>query len=147
MSILAYIIAPPASLSASSCQTHLCRLYHLRFCTCLHWNRCVRLIAVRVLAAIFLGRQTSQARTFWNIFHYVIGYGVIVLSIINMFRGFSVSNTGRSWRNAYFCVIVSLGCVALTLEVITWFLACKRRNKKTMEEISAEDNITPQEII
>ncbi|KAI9115786.1 hypothetical protein K1719_013455 [Acacia pycnantha] len=100
-----------------------------------------------VLAAIFLGRQTSQARTFWNIFHYVIGYGVIVLSIINMFRGFSVSNTGRSWRNAYFCVIVSLGCVALTLEVITWFLACKRRNKKTMEEISAEDNITPQEII
>ncbi|KAI9115723.1 hypothetical protein K1719_013392 [Acacia pycnantha] len=95
---------------------------------------------VQVLAAIFLrpGKH-HKLRTFWNIFHYVIGYGVIVLSIIiNMFRGFSVSNTGRSWRNAYFCVIVSLGCMALTLEVITWFLACKRRNKKTMEEISAD---------
>ncbi|KAI9115598.1 hypothetical protein K1719_013267 [Acacia pycnantha] len=102
----------------------------------------------KVLAAIFLRPDKHhKLRTFWNIFHYVIGYGVIVLSIINMFRGFSVSNTGRSWRNAYFCVIVSLGCVALTLEVITWFLACKRRNKKTMEEISGDDNITPQEII
>ncbi|KAI9115711.1 hypothetical protein K1719_013380 [Acacia pycnantha] len=146
--ILAYIIGTAASLSASSCQTHLCRLYHL---SVLYMppleSLCSSRSCIRVLAAIFLGRQTSQARTFWNIFHYVIGYGVIVLSIINMFRGFSISNTGRSWRNAYFCVIVSLGCVALTLEVITWFLACKRRNKKTMEEISAEDNITPQEII
>ncbi|KAI9115668.1 hypothetical protein K1719_013337 [Acacia pycnantha] len=103
---------------------------------------------VQVLAAIFLRPDKHhKLRTFWNIFHYVIGYGVIVLSIINMFRGFSVSNTSRSWRNAYFCVIVSLGCVALTLEVITWFLAFKRRNKKTIEEISAEDNITPEEII
>ncbi|KAI9115661.1 hypothetical protein K1719_013330 [Acacia pycnantha] len=101
-------------------------------------------IGIAVFVSIFLGRQTSQARTFWNIFHYVIGYGVIVLSIINMFRGFSVSNTGRSWRNAYFCVIVSLGCVALTLEVITWFLACKRRNKKTMEEILLRTTLHPK---
>ncbi|KAI9073306.1 hypothetical protein K1719_044741 [Acacia pycnantha] len=104
---------------------------------------------VQVLAAIFLRRQTSQGRIFWNIFHYVMGYGVICLSIFNMFRGFSFSNSSHSWKNAYFGVIVSLGCVALILEAITWFSFCKRRNKKKMnlKETSADDNIPPQEIV
>ncbi|KAI9077229.1 hypothetical protein K1719_040800 [Acacia pycnantha] len=84
-----------------------------------------------------------------NIFHYVMGYGVICLSIFNMFRGFSFSNSSHSWKNAYFGVIVSLGCVALILEAITWFSFCNRRNKKKMnlKETSADDNIPPQEIV
>ncbi|KAK4268239.1 hypothetical protein QN277_024923 [Acacia crassicarpa] len=105
---------------------------------------------VQVLAAIFLRPDKHhRARIFWNIFHYVVGYGVIFLSVFNMFRGFSLSNPYHSWKNAYFGVIVSLGCVALILEAITWFFFCKRRNKKEMnlEETSANDNIPPQQIV
>ncbi|KAI9077212.1 hypothetical protein K1719_040783 [Acacia pycnantha] len=78
-----------------------------------------------------------------------MGYGVICLSIFNMFRGFSFSNSSHSWKNAYFGVIVSLGCVALILEAITWFSFCKRRNKKKMnlKETSVDENIPPQEIV
>ncbi|KAI9073309.1 hypothetical protein K1719_044744 [Acacia pycnantha] len=85
---------------------------------------------VQVLAAIFLRRQTSQGRILWNIFHYVMGYGVICLSIFNMFRGFSFSNSSHSWKNAYFGVIVSLGCVALILEAITWFSFAKEGTRR-----------------
>ncbi|KAI9073308.1 hypothetical protein K1719_044743 [Acacia pycnantha] len=105
---------------------------------------------VQVLAAIFLRPDKHhKARIFWNIFHYVLGYGVICLSIFNMFRGFSFSNSSHSWKNAYFGVIVSLGFVALILEAITWFFFCKRRNKKKMDlkETSADDNIPSQEIV
>ncbi|KAI9084263.1 hypothetical protein K1719_033770 [Acacia pycnantha] len=105
---------------------------------------------VQVLAVIFLRPDKHhKARIFWNIFHYVIGYGVIFLSTFNMFRGFSFSNSYHSWKNAYFGVIVSLGCVALILEAINWFFFCKRRNKKKMnlKETYACDNIPPQEIV
>ncbi|KAI9073295.1 hypothetical protein K1719_044730 [Acacia pycnantha] len=86
---------------------------------------------VQVLAAIFLRPDKHhKARIFWNIFHYVMGYGVICLSIFNMFRGFSFSNSSHSWKNAYFGVIVSLGCVALILEAITWFSFAKEGTRR-----------------
>ncbi|XP_028768462.1 cytochrome b561 and DOMON domain-containing protein At5g47530-like [Neltuma alba] len=106
---------------------------------------------VQVLVAVFLRpHKRHGSRIFWNIFHYVVGYGVIALAIFNMFRGFSISGSYyHSWKNAYFGIIVSLGCLALVLEVLTCcFLACKRRNNQNQKkEISEDDNVASHQEI
>ncbi|XP_028768471.1 cytochrome b561 and DOMON domain-containing protein At5g47530-like [Neltuma alba] len=94
-----------------------------------------------VLALNYRPKEDDKDRIFWNIFHYVVGYGVIVLAIFDMFKGFSISSSYHgTWKNAYFGIIVSLGCVAFILEVTTWFLVCKNRKKKEEEEEEDENS-------
>ncbi|XP_054818070.1 cytochrome b561 and DOMON domain-containing protein At5g47530-like [Prosopis cineraria] len=98
---------------------------------------------VQILFAIFFRpHKTHKTRIFWNVFHYVLGYGVIVLAIFNMFRGFSISNYPTTWKNPYFGFTVLVGSVALVLEVLTWFLVCKRRIETKKNQVSNDDNIS-----
>ncbi|XP_054819082.1 cytochrome b561 and DOMON domain-containing protein At5g47530-like [Prosopis cineraria] len=94
-----------------------------------------------VLALNYRPDEGDKDKILWNICHYVIGYGVIVLAIFGMFKGFSISNSchhHRTWNNAFFGTIVSLGCVAFIVEVATWFLVCGNRKE---EEENSDDNV------
>ncbi|KAF3453373.1 hypothetical protein FNV43_RR03813 [Rhamnella rubrinervis] len=72
-------------------------------------------------------------RIYWELFHYAVGYGTIILGIINIYKGLNILEPGKSvWRIAYTVIIIALGCIAAVLEAITWILVWMR-NKARVE--------------
>ncbi|KAJ4981247.1 hypothetical protein NE237_032084 [Protea cynaroides] len=89
---------------------------------------------VQVFALLLRPQKDHKYRFHWNIYHYAVGYSVIILSIINIFKGFDILDPEKKWKRAYIGIIIFLGIVALILEAITWFIVLKRKRSKVTEK-------------
>jgi len=79
--------------------------------------------------------KDHKIRIYWNIYHYAVGYSTIIISIINVFKGFdaletSVGDRYNDWKHAYIGIIAALGGIAVLLEAYTWIVVLKRRNSE-----------------
>ncbi|XP_078175852.1 cytochrome b561 and DOMON domain-containing protein At4g12980-like [Carex rostrata] len=91
-------------------------------------------LATLQLFALFLRpNKDHKFRFYWNIYHHMVGYSVIILGAINIFRGLTILQSEDKWRTAYIAVICVLVGIAIILEAITWMVVLKRRrgSKKT----------------
>lgn len=89
---------------------------------------------MKQIFALFLRpNKDHKLRYFWNVYHHSVGYSVIILGAINIFRGLTILQTKDTWRTAYIAVICVLVGIAIVLEAITWSVVLKRRrgNQKT----------------
>ena len=84
----------------------------------------------QVFALLVRPKPDHKYRSYWNIYHHLVGYSVIVLSIINIFKGFSILNPDKKWKNAYIGVIAALAFNAVWLEGYTWYLVVKRKRSE-----------------
>ncbi|XP_057754448.1 cytochrome b561 and DOMON domain-containing protein At4g17280-like [Arachis stenosperma] len=94
---------------------------------------------LQLFALLLRPNKDHKYRPYWNIYHYLIGYGTIVISIVNIFKGFSALEKSAqdrydNWKHAYIGIIAGLGGLALLLEVFTWIVVLKR--KKTEGKMS-----------
>lgn len=87
------------------------------------------LATLQVFALFLRPNKDHKYRLHWNIYHYLIGYGVIVMSIVNIFEGFDILDPAKKWKNAYIAIIAILGAVALALEAVTWPIVITRRSR------------------
>jgi hypothetical protein len=77
-------------------------------------------------------KKDHKYRLYWNIYHHSVGYSVIILSIINIYKGFDILDPEKKWKKIYTGILIFLGIVAALLEAITWFIVIKR--KRTSSE-------------
>ncbi|CAK9133339.1 unnamed protein product [Ilex paraguariensis] len=82
-----------------------------------------------VFALLLRPKKDHKFRLYWNIYHYVVGYTVIILTIINIFEGFDILKPAKKWKNAYIGVLIFLGVVATLLEAFTWYIVLMRKKK------------------
>ncbi|KAL0443023.1 UNVERIFIED_CONTAM: cytochrome and DOMON domain-containing protein [Sesamum latifolium] len=82
---------------------------------------------LQVSALLLRPKKEHKYRFYWNIYHHLIGYSVIVLSIINIFKGFNILNPEEKWKRAYVGILIALAFIAATLEVYTWYVVVKRK--------------------
>ncbi|KAA8515608.1 hypothetical protein F0562_018781 [Nyssa sinensis] len=89
-----------------------------------------------VFALLLRPNKDHKNRFYSNIYHHTVGYTVIILGIINIFKGFDILNPEKKWEKAYTAVLVILAFNAAVLEGFTWFVLLKRkktaRTEKTM---------------
>lgn len=71
-------------------------------------------------------KPEHKYRLYWNIYHHTIGYTVIVLAVVNVFKGLDILSPEKQWRNAYTAIIIALGIAAAVLEAFTWYVVIKR---------------------
>ncbi|GJN33557.1 hypothetical protein PR202_gb22170 [Eleusine coracana subsp. coracana] len=71
--------------------------------------------------------KTHKCRAYWNAYHHSVGYAVVVLGIVNVFKGMAILGVEQRWRTAYIVALFVLGAVALVLEVVTWGVVVRRR--------------------
>nr|XP_043637497.1 cytochrome b561 and DOMON domain-containing protein At3g25290-like [Erigeron canadensis] len=88
------------------------------------------LATLQVLALFFRPKKGHKIRFYWNIYHHGTGYAVIVLGILNVFKGLQILSPAGNWKTAYIIVISSLGLTALVLEAFTWIIVFKRKSRK-----------------
>lgn len=86
------------------------------------------LATLQVFALLLRPKPDHKFRFYWNVYHHVVGYTVIILSVINVYEGFDVLDGQKNWKRAYTGVIIFLGAVAALLEAFTWFIVLKRRS-------------------
>ena len=79
-------------------------------------------------------QKDHKYRLYWNIYHHTTGYMVILLSIINIFKGFDILNPDKKWQRGYITIIVILSISAAILEVLTWRVVLKRKNATSVEK-------------
>ncbi|XP_038899819.1 cytochrome b561 and DOMON domain-containing protein At3g25290-like [Benincasa hispida] len=101
-----------------------------------HRNIGIALFAMATLQmfALFLRpKKDHKYRMYWNVYHHSLGYSILILGIINVFKGFNMLNPDRKWKSAYIVVIAVVGVIAVILEAFTWVVVLKRKssNKST----------------
>ncbi|XP_020962602.1 cytochrome b561 and DOMON domain-containing protein At5g35735-like [Arachis ipaensis] len=63
---------------------------------------------------------TDDYRKYWNMYHHFLGYGLLAIIVINIFKGISMLKGGVGWKWAYIGIIAFLGAIILTFEIVTW---------------------------
>lgn len=82
--------------------------------------------------ALFLRPQKDHKfRFYWNIYHHGVGYAILSLGIVNVFKGLDILQPAQNWKRAYIIVIAVLGGIAVFLEVITWIVVLRRKSSKS----------------
>lgn len=104
------------------------------------------LATLQVLAVFVRPDKRNKYRVYWNLYHHSIGYAVIILGILNVFKGMAILGVEQRWRTAYIAAISVLGAVALMLEVVTWGIVVRRREEesKTFNDGSNNGRLAPR---
>ncbi|KZV16105.1 hypothetical protein F511_13241 [Dorcoceras hygrometricum] len=89
---------------------------------------------LQVFALLLRPNRDHKFRVFWNLYHHLIGYTVIVLSIVNIFKGFDILNPAEKWKRGYIGFLIGLAAVAAILEVYTWFVVLKRKTSSSSKK-------------
>lgn len=90
----------------------------------------------QMLAFRLKPKVTDDYRKFWNMYHHFLGYGLLVIIVINIFKGISILKGGEGWRWTYIGILALLGAIVLALEIVTWarFFKQKLKYKSPKEE-------------
>ncbi|RZS03366.1 hypothetical protein BHM03_00033551 [Ensete ventricosum] len=89
-----------------------------------------QLTYIKVLALFMRPSKDNKYRFYWNTYHYLVGYTVIVLGIVNVFKGLKILSIDHKWTVGYIIAICILGGIALFLELVTWLLVVLKRNSE-----------------
>ncbi|XP_076917367.1 cytochrome b561 and DOMON domain-containing protein At5g35735-like [Bidens hawaiensis] len=88
---------------------------------------------IQAFALLLRPKPDNKYRFYWNIYHHSIGYTVILLSIINVFKGFDILDPGKKWKKAYIGILIFLAVNTVMLEAYTWFIVLKRKQEEKSE--------------
>ncbi|EPS61357.1 hypothetical protein M569_13438, partial [Genlisea aurea] len=85
-------------------------------------------IATLQVFALFLRpKKDHKYRLYWNAYHHSVGYAIVVLGIVNVFRGLTILQPEEKWRHAYIAAIAAVGAFALLFEAATWIVVLRRK--------------------
>ncbi|KAJ6334000.1 hypothetical protein OIU76_008454 [Salix suchowensis] len=89
------------------------------------------LATVQIFALFLRPKKDHKYRLYWNIYHHGVGYVILILGILNVFKGLDILQPGDKWRTIYIIAIAVLGGVAALLELITWIVVLRRKSSKS----------------
>ncbi|KAL3517872.1 hypothetical protein ACH5RR_020461 [Cinchona calisaya] len=89
------------------------------------------LATVQIFALFLRPQKDHKYRFYWNIYHHGLGYAILVLSIVNVFKGLDILSPAKKWKSAYIILLIVLGVIAVLLEAITWLVVLRRKSSKS----------------
>lgn len=92
------------------------------------------LATLQVSAMLLRPKRDHKHRMYWNIYHRSVGYSIVILGIINIFKGLNILKPQKKWETSYIATLVGLGIIAAFLEVITWCVVIKRNKSVTVNK-------------
>ncbi|GAB2228780.1 hypothetical protein Droror1_Dr00022910 [Drosera rotundifolia] len=89
--------------------------------------------SLQMLALFFRPKTTNKYRKYWKSYHHFVGYGCMVLGVVNVFQGFEVMGLSRSYAKlGYSLCVSSLIGVCIALEVNSWIIFCRRAEEEKL---------------
>ncbi|XP_051136659.1 cytochrome b561 and DOMON domain-containing protein At2g04850 [Andrographis paniculata] len=93
---------------------------------CLGW--------LQTLALLFRPKTTNKYRKYWKSYHHFVGYGCVVVGVVNCFQGFEAMGEGESYAKLGYCLCLStlLG-ICIALEVNSWIMFCRKAKEEKLK--------------
>ncbi|BAT80689.1 hypothetical protein VIGAN_03028700 [Vigna angularis var. angularis] len=105
---------------------------------------------IQMLAFRLKPKVTDDYRKYWNMYHHFLGYGLLAIIFINIFKGIRILEGGDAWKWGYVADLAFLGAIAFGLEVYTWIhffvLKQKQNAKKNDNEKKKSENQQPPKV-
>ncbi|GER53089.1 auxin-responsive family protein [Striga asiatica] len=98
------------------------------------------LATVQIFALLLRPNKDHKIRIYWNIYHHGIGYAILILGIINVFKGLDILQPENKWKTAFIVVISVLGGIAVLLEAITWGVVLRRKKSELNKPYDGSNN-------
>ena len=73
--------------------------------------------------------KDMKIRKYWNVYHHLLGYTIIGLSIINIFKGIDIYEGSSIWSYGYIGSLCVLIAASLLLEIAMWVR--RRRHQRS----------------
>ncbi|KAF8388501.1 hypothetical protein HHK36_027174 [Tetracentron sinense] len=89
------------------------------------------LATLQIFALFLRPKKDHKYRIYWNVYHHGVGYVVLILGIINVFKGLEILDPAKNWKKAYIALLAVLAAISVLLEVITWIVVLKRKSDKS----------------
>jgi len=81
-------------------------------------------------------------------YHHFLGYGLLAIIIINIFKGIRILEGGEAWKWGYIANLGFLGAIAFGLEVFTWirfFMLKQNQKQKQNQTDQSQDQEPPKQ--
>ncbi|CDY50041.1 BnaC03g44950D [Brassica napus] len=99
------------------------------------------LAALQTLALLFRPKTTNKFRRYWKSYHHFVGYGCVVMGVVNVFQGFDVLREGGSYAKLGYCMCLStLVGVCVAMEVNSWVVFCRKAKEEKMKREGLTDD-------
>ncbi|XP_074287397.1 cytochrome b561 and DOMON domain-containing protein At3g25290-like [Silene latifolia] len=97
-------------------------------------HRCIGIVlfclaTVQICALFLRPNKDHKYRFYWNAYHHCVGYAIIILGIINVFKGFDILEPEKKWKSIYVGILIVLGGIAVLLEALTWIVVLRRKSR------------------
>ncbi|KAJ4968264.1 hypothetical protein NE237_014965 [Protea cynaroides] len=89
---------------------------------------------LQIFALFLRPKKDHKHRFYWNVYHHGIGYLIVILGIINVFKGLEILDPAQKWKKSYVGVLIGLGAIAILLEAITWTVVLKKKSAKSTKD-------------
>lgn len=96
---------------------------------------------LQVFALLLRPKKDHKYRFYWDIYHHSVGYTVIILSIINIYKGFDILDPEKKWKSAYTGILVALALSAVFLEAFTWYIVLKRKKSARSGKMNGANGV------
>ncbi|XP_057485040.1 cytochrome b561 and DOMON domain-containing protein At4g12980-like [Actinidia eriantha] len=85
---------------------------------------------LQMLALRLKPQKKDEYMRYWRMYHHFLGYALLSLIIVNIFRGIGIFTPNHTWKRAYFGLLGSLAFITLVLEIYTWVKFKKAKPKE-----------------
>ncbi|XP_060174302.1 cytochrome b561 and DOMON domain-containing protein At5g47530-like [Lycium barbarum] len=75
---------------------------------------------LQTLALRLKPHKNDDLHTYWSIYHLSLGYALLVVICVNIFKGIKITQEEEIWRPAYITVVAFLSFIFLIFEIINW---------------------------
>eukprot|EP00250_Pteridium_aquilinum_P014520 c22038_g3_i1 orf=185-1393(+) len=79
------------------------------------------LASLQMCSLFIRPHKQHKLRHHWNIYHHALGYSIIILGVINVFKGFAILVPPQKFKVLYIAFLVVAASASLALEGATWF--------------------------
>ncbi|KAL2635571.1 hypothetical protein R1flu_007052 [Riccia fluitans] len=97
------------------------------------------LATLQMTALILRPKPGHKYRKYWNIYHHMVGYTLIIISIVNVFKGIDILSPANGWKVAFVVIIITIAGIALILEIVTWTAWFVERKRVPPTKLGLED--------
>uniref|UniRef100_M1AFX8 Cytochrome b561 and DOMON domain-containing protein n=2 Tax=Solanum tuberosum TaxID=4113 RepID=M1AFX8_SOLTU len=92
---------------------------------------------LQTLALRLKPHKNDELHTYWSIYHLSLGYALLIVICVNIFKGIKILQEEETWKPTYIAIISSIAFIFFVFEITNW-IKFKVDQLKSKEELSKQ---------
>ncbi|KAK8936508.1 hypothetical protein KSP39_PZI012201 [Platanthera zijinensis] len=89
---------------------------------------------LQAAAVLFRPGTTHRFRKYWKSYHHLVGYGLVVVAVVNVFQGMELMGLAGSYAKLAYCLaLATLAGACAALEANAWVVFCRNAEEEKIK--------------